>query len=299
MIGYLNNHTLILISIPLTFFLIVTEMYIGYRYERKYYTYTDTKHNVLLGIIFAGVEALLSGGCLFVMDAVMNRGFKIAPSNVYAYWISLYFFEDLLYYTMHYLDHHIRILWAGHITHHSSDQFNFSVGLRAAIFEPVEKFIFFLPLAIAGYRVLDILLIYLLSQTLGTLAHTKLIKKLGVLDYFLVTPSNHRVHHAKNLTYLDKNFGMTITLWDKLFGTYQKEIDGEKIEYGVRKDTPYKNFADVITFEIKQIVVDARQKISIRQKLNYIFGRPGYSHDGSRKTTKQLRKMLTEDNSGF
>lgn len=86
---------------------------------------------------------------------------------------------------------------------------------------------------------------------------------------------------------------MTIILWDKIFGTYQKESDTEVIEFGVRKSSQYSNFADVVTNEIKQIVNDASQKIPLRQKLKYIFGVPGYSHDGSRKTTKQLRKELS------
>ena len=166
------------------------------------------------------------------------------------------------------------------------------MGLRAAIFEPVEKFIFFIPLAIIGYGVLDILLIYLLSQTFGTLAHTKLIKRLGVLDHVFVTPSNHRVHHGKNLKYLDKNFGMTIILWDKIFGTYQKEVETDPVEFGVRKPIAYNNFADVITNEIRQIILDARQNIPLKQKLKYIFGLPGYSHDGTRRTTKQMRQDI-------
>ncbi|MEO9032374.1 MAG: sterol desaturase family protein [Ginsengibacter sp.] len=296
MIGFLNNQSAILISIPLTFLLIVTELYISYRYDKKYYSFTDTKHNILLGVIFAGVEALLSGGCLLMMNVIAGVGFKVAPANAWVYWITLYFFEDLLYYTMHFLDHHIRILWAGHITHHSSDKFNFSVGLRAAIFEPVEKFIFFIPLALIGYHAIDILLVYILSQTFGTLAHTNLIKKLGVLDYFLVTPSNHRVHHAKNIRYLDKNFGMTIVIWDKIFGTYEKEEEEEPVEFGVQRTTPYTSFADVVTNEIKQIIKDASQEITLRQKLKYIFGLPGYSHDGSRKTTKQLRQENISEN---
>ena len=292
MSGILNNQSAILISVPLTFLLIFFEMYIGYRHEKKYYNTTDTKHNILLGVIFAGLEAILGGFCLLMMSVILNHGLKIAPSNIYVYWISLYFLEDLLYYTMHFLDHHIRILWAGHITHHSSNQFNFSVGLRAAIFEPVEKFVFFIPLAILGYGPLDILLVYLLSQTFGTLAHTKLIRKLGALDHFLVTPSNHRVHHGKNLKYLDKNYGMTIVLWDKIFGTYQKEDETEPVEYGVRRAIPYTNFFDVVTNEIMQIIKDVSQKITFKQKLKYIFGLPGYSHDGSRKTTKQLRQNV-------
>jgi sterol desaturase/sphingolipid hydroxylase (fatty acid hydroxylase superfamily) len=266
-------------------------LYIGYRQQKKYYTYTDTRDNVLLGIIFAGIEALLGGACLLMLLTVYDHGFKIAPINLYVYWITLYLLEDLIYYTMHYLDHHVRVLWAGHITHHSSDQFNFSVGVRAAIFEPVEKFFFFIPLAVIGYRPIDMLLIYIIAQTYGTLAHTRLIKKMGLLEYILVTPSHHRVHHAKNIKYLDKNFGMTIILWDKLFGTFQKEEQDEPVEFGIRKPEPYKNFADVVTCEIKQIVHDTRKPMRLKQKLKYLFGPPGYSHDGSRQTTKQLRNQ--------
>ena len=295
MIGFVNSKFVALWSIPFTFLLICIELYIGYRQQKKYYAYVDTRDNVLLGILFAGIEALLGGACLLMLITIYDRGFKMAPANFYVYWITLYLSEDFIYYTMHYLDHHVRVLWAGHITHHSSDQFNFSVGVRAAIFEPVEKFFFFIPLAVMGYRPIDILLIYIISQTYGTLAHTRLIKKMGWLEYFMVTPSHHRVHHAKNIKYLDKNFGMTIILWDKLFGTFQLEDNDEPIEFGIRKPEPYKSFADVVTYEIKQIVNDTRKPVALKQKLKYLFGPPGYSHDGSRQTTKQLRNLKAMD----
>ncbi|MEO7047741.1 MAG: sterol desaturase family protein [Ferruginibacter sp.] len=289
MMGFLNSKMVAIWSIPFTFLLIVTELYIGWRQQKKYYTTIDTRDNVLLGIVFALVEALFGGICLLMLIAFYDHGFKIAPNNLFIYWIVLYLSEDLLYYWMHYLDHHIRVLWAGHITHHSSAEFNFSVGVRAALFEPVEKFIFFIPLAVIGFKTIDILLIYILSQTYGKLAHTRLIKNMGLLEYFFVTPSHHRVHHAKNVKYLDKNFGMTIIVWDKLFGTFQKEEASEPIEFGIRKETPYKSFMDVVTNEIHQIVKDARQPISFKQRFKYIFGSPGYSHDGSRQTTRQLQ----------
>ncbi|WP_460553145.1 sterol desaturase family protein [Ferruginibacter profundus] len=287
----MNSKLVVILSIPLTFLLICIELYIGYRQQQKYYAYTDTRDNILLGLLFAGAEALLGGACLLMLIAVYDHGFKMAPVHIYLYWLTLYFAEDLIYYTMHYLDHHVRLLWAGHITHHSSDQFNFSVGVRAAIFEPVEKFFFFIPLALLGYRPIDILLIYIISQTYGTLAHTRLIKKMGILEYFMVTPSHHRVHHAKNIKYLDKNFGMTIILWDKLFGTFQKEEQEEPVEFGIRKATPYKDFADVVTYEIKQLVNDTRKPVAFKQKMKYLFGPPGYSHDGSTQTTRELQKQ--------
>jgi sterol desaturase/sphingolipid hydroxylase (fatty acid hydroxylase superfamily) len=289
MMGFINSKMVAIWSIPFTFLLIVTELYIGWRQQKKYYNTIDTRDNVLLGILFALVEAVFGGICLLMLIAFYDHGFKMAPHNLFVYWIVLYFSEDLLYYWMHYLDHHIRVLWAGHITHHSSGEFNFSVGVRAALFEPVEKFIFFIPLAIIGFKPIDILLIYILSQTYGTLAHTRLIKSMGLLEYFFVTPSHHRVHHAKNVKYLDKNFGMTIIIWDKIFGTFQKEEASEPIVFGIRKGTPYKSFMDVVTNEIHQIVKDARQPIPFKQRLKYIFGSPGYSHDGSRQTTRQLQ----------
>ncbi|MBS1512167.1 MAG: sterol desaturase family protein [Bacteroidetes bacterium] len=290
MMGFINSKMVVIFSIPFTFLLVCIELYIGHRQQKKYYSVTDTKHNVLLGVLFAGVEALLGGACLLMLITIYDHGFRRAPANIYVYWISLYLLEDLIYYTMHYLDHHIRILWAGHITHHNSDEFNFSVGVRAAIFEPVEKFFFFIPLALVGFRPVDILLIYIISQTYGTLAHTRLINRMGFLEYVLITPSHHRVHHAKNIVYLDKNFGMTIVLWDKLFGTFQKEMEATPVEFGVRKAAPYKNFADVVTNEIKSIINDTRKPVTMKQKLRYLFGPPGYSHDGSRLTTKELRK---------
>lgn len=295
MIGSINNLNIALLTVPFTFLLIVIEIYITHRQQQKYYSAIDTRDNVLLGVVFAAIEASLGGLCLLMLIAIYNHRLISAPVNVFAYWFSLYILEDLIYYTMHYLDHNIRVLWAGHITHHSSSEFNFSVGLRAAIFEPVEKFIFFIPLAVMGYRPIDILLIYILSQTWGTLAHTRIIKKMGFLEYILITPSHHRVHHGKNIKYLDKNFGMTIIIWDKLFGTFQKEDETEPIEFGIRKATPYKSFMDVVTFEIKQIIKDARQPIGFKQKMKYIFGPPGYSHDGSRQTTRQLRKQQHKD----
>ncbi len=297
MLGFINNKFVVLWSIPFTFLLVILELYIGHRQHKKYYSIKDTRDNILLGLIFAAIEAMFGGICVLLLFAVYIPALKLAPHNIYLYWISLFFLEDLLYYTMHYLDHNIRLLWAGHITHHSSEQFNFSVGVRAAIFEPVEKFIFFIPLAVIGYRPLDILLIYALSQTYGTLAHTRVIKKLGFLEYFMITPSHHRVHHAKNVKYLDKNFGMTIVLWDKLFGTFQKEVATIPIEYGIRKEKPYNNFIDVVTHEIRQIIIDCSQPISFKQKLKYIFGKPGYSHNGSRQTAQQLREKEVRDSS--
>ena len=153
----------------------------------------------------------------------------------------------------------------------------------------MEKFIFFIPLALIGYRPVDIVLIYLLTQGWGTFVHTRLIRKLGPLEYIFTTPSHHRVHHGRNPRYLDKNFGMFLIVWDKLFGTFEPERPEEEVEFGIVHPVAYKHYFDIIFHEYAQIVRDIRKPISVKQKLNYLFGPPGYSHDGTRFTAKQLQ----------
>lgn len=172
------------------------------------------------------------------------------------------------------MDHRIRFLWAGHVHHHSSKEFNFSVDLRSAVFEPIEKFFFFIPLAFIGFRPLDIVLIYVLSQGWGTFVHTKAIKKLGPLEYIFTTPSHHRVHHGGNINYLDKNYGMFLIIWDKLFGTFRAEDPAEPVRYGTLKEVAYKNYLDIVFNEYGQIIKDSMQNISFKQKLKYILALP-------------------------
>jgi len=293
MIGYLTNEMAMLWSTPITLFFILLEMYISNRYNRGYYKTADTKQNAFLALSFFIVDSLTKVSGFLMLSVFYRHGFNIAPDNskhIGYYWLALLLAEDFFYWFMHLMDHKIRFLWAGHIHHHSSREFNFSVGIRSAVFEPIEKFFFFIPLAIIGFRPIDIVLIYILTQGWGTFLHTRMVKKLGVLEKILITPSHHRVHHGRNIKYLDKNFGMFLIIWDKLFGTFQAEDEMEPVDFGLVKNIEYKNYLDIIFYEIKLIIKDTKQNIPLTQKMKYIFGPPGYSHDGSRKTSKQLQK---------
>jgi len=123
--------------------------------------------------------------------------------------------------------------------------------------------------------------------------HTELIHKMGWLEYILVTPSHHRVHHASNPKYLDKNMGMFLIVWDKLFGTFQPELSAtnyQPVKYGLTKNLENPNALSIIFHEWIQIAKDVFQpSISFKQRMNYLFGPPGYSHDGSRLTSEQIR----------
>lgn len=285
------DQLILLLNAPLTLALMVIEIIYSTRYDKQYYTLKDTMANLLLGGCYILIDVLTKGAGILMLSFFFTYGFHLAPSphQAFLYWFSLLILEDFVYWFMHLMDHRVRFLWAGHIHHHSSKEFNFSVGLRSAVFEPIEKFFFFIPLAAIGYQPIDIVFIYLLSQGWGTFVHTRTIKKLGVLEYIFTTPSHHRVHHARNVKYLDKNYGMFLIIWDKMFGTFEPEDPNEPVDYGTLGNIDYKNYLDIIFHEYQQILKDLKLRIPFQQKIRYIFGPPGYSHDGSRKTTRQLQ----------
>ena len=243
-------------------------------------------------LISAGLEVLVLMGFGFYLlhFAYQYRFFTF--ENAWAYWVLLFFAEDLLFYWLHYLEHHSRFFWAIHVTHHSSQNFNLSVGFRSSAFEPLIRFAFFAPLGFMGFQAGDVLLMYSLTQIIGLLSHTQYFKNLGWLEHLLATPSNHRVHHGSNAVYLDKNLGMTIMLWDRLFNTYQPELNAEPVRYGLTKPVALNHPGKVLMHEWQEMAADLkRTDIDWNTKLKYIFYAPGWSHDGSRKTSRQLQKQ--------
>ena len=146
--------------------------------------------------------------------------------------------EDFLYYWLHRFDHEIRLFWAVHVTHHSSEQMNFTRRIPFFRFSAAVPVYLFYSAGLAGIPALDIVFIYSATQIWGIFVHTELINKMGWLEYILVTPSHHRVHHASNPKYLDKNMGMFLIIWDQLFGTFQPELPDEEYQpkkYGLTK----------------------------------------------------------------
>src|SRR5690606_16787634 len=146
---------------------------------------------------------------------------------------------------------------------------------------------------------LDILFMYSATQIWGTFVHTRLIGKLGWLEWVLVTPSHHRVHHASNTRYLDKNMGMFLIIWDRMFGTFQKELpesEYEPVRFGIT--TPLKKSGPLFLLFHEWIAIwrDVTAKgLTWSQRSRYLFDVPGYSHDHSRKTTKQLQAGEVSD----
>ena len=293
-VNNLREQILILTSTPIYIIIIGLEILLSNYQHRKLYTWKDTIANIYLMLLNGGIDLLFRVVYLVVLNYFYQHHF-ISITNVVAYWFVLLIAEDFLYYWLHRFDHEIRFFWAVHVTHHSSEQMNFTVGFRSSVFQPLYRFVYFIPLALCGFKPIDIIFIYAATQIWGIFVHTELIKKMGWLEYFLVTPSHHRVHHASNPKYLDKNMGMFLIIWDQLFGTFQPELPDEEYQpkkYGLTKNIENKNPANIVFHEWTNIGKDVlRKDISWRMKWNYIFGPPGWSHDGSSLTSEQMREQ--------
>ena len=163
---------------------------------------------------------------------------------------------------------------------------------------PFYRYLYFIPLALIGFRPIDILFMYALTQTYGILVHTQAIKRLPKwIEYIFVTPSHHRVHHASNVPYLDKNMGMVLIIWDRLFGTFVPEMPEEPIRYGLTKplENPH-HPVHIIFHEWKAIARTLKRDIPFKDKFRYLFKAPGWSHDNSTFTAKEMQAKWKEEN---
>jgi hypothetical protein len=134
--------------------------------------------------------------------------------------------------------------------------------------------------------------VYAATQIFGILAHTQTVGRLGFLEYIFITPSHHRVHHGSNVRYLDKNMGMLFVFWDKLFGTFQVEDEQDPVKFGLTQNIETFHPIKMVFHEWKSMLVDLKKSPTVSDKLRYVFGPPGWSHDGSKKTSAQLRQEL-------
>ncbi|MFN5476180.1 MAG: sterol desaturase family protein [Sphingobacteriales bacterium] len=289
----LREQLLILATTPIYVIIIGMEIILSNLQEKKLYSVKDTVNNFLLMLLNGGLDLLFRSVYVVVLVFVWN--YRVAEiSTPWMYWITLLLAEDFLFYWLHRLDHEIRLFWAVHVTHHSSEHMNLSVGFRSSVLQPLYRFIYFIPLAWFGFQPMDIIFMYSATQIWGILIHTEYVNKLGFLEHILVTPSHHRVHHASNALYLDKNMGMFLIIWDKMFGTFQEELPREQyqpIRYGLTKPLESENPVHIVSHEWIAIAKDVSQKgLTIKERMGYLFGPPGWSHDGSRKTSEQMRE---------
>jgi sterol desaturase/sphingolipid hydroxylase (fatty acid hydroxylase superfamily) len=227
-------------------------------------------------------------------NVVINTGWKLAVVVVYAaayeltplrmdpgdwwVWPLLFVCEDLCYYTFHRTHHEIRLLWASHVVHHSSQHYNLSTALRQT-WTPMTALPYWLPLALIGFKPWMILLAQTWSLTYQFWLHTERIGKLPRwFEAVWNTPSHHRVHHGSQEQYLDRNHGGILIIWDRLFGTFEPER--ERVRYGLTTNLQTHRPIDVAFHEFRDIWRDVRAAPTWREKAGYALGRPGWRPAG-------------------
>ncbi|MBV6501024.1 MAG: hypothetical protein CJBNEKGG_03519 [Prosthecobacter sp.] len=272
-----REQSLMLFSVPLILLAILIEVAVTHFRHIRAYTWRETLTNFYLASLNGSLDLLLRATVVLPVLVFCWQHRLISWEKGWGYWLALFVLEDFAYYALHFVDHHCRLFWAVHVTHHSSPEFNLTTGFRSSVFQPVYRTAYFAPIALLGFEPLDVLFMYAATQIYGSLIHTERIRRLGWLEHVLVTPSHHRVHHASNPRYLDKNMGMCLILWDKLFGTFQAEDDSDPPRYGLTKPLPDRGPVNIVFHEWKDMLSDFwNSPLPLWRRIGHLLRGPGW-----------------------
>lgn len=216
---------------PIFLLIALFEWFIRFKKGDKKYTAGSLIMNISIGAIDQISSLVYFALLFFALSYVYNHFRILEMENSWYQWVLAYIVVDFLSYWYHRFSHRVNILWAGHVTHHSSEQFNFSNGFRTSPFQGINRIIFWSILPIFGFSPAVLVITLKVSGLYDFILHNEYIPKLRAIEKILITPSLHRVHHGKNDLFIDKNYGSTFSIWDRLFGTYQEET--ETVIYGI------------------------------------------------------------------
>lgn len=279
---------LILYAIPFFVLTIIIEIIVDVRERHQGYEWKDTATslsmglgNVFLGLLTKGIQI---GAFFYIYDHF--RLFSI-PFAWWS-WILILVIDDFIYYIFHRTSHESRFFWASHVVHHSSQKYNLSTALRQTWSGTVTSFVFWLPLPLLGFHPVMILAQMSISLIYQYWIHTEHIDKMPAwFEAVFNTPSHHRVHHAVNPQYLDRNHAGIFIIWDRWLGTFTPET--EKPTYGLVKNIGSFNPLYVAFHEWIDMFKDmGRNKLSLFERIQYLFMPPGWKHDGSGRTSQDI-----------
>jgi len=224
----------VLYAVPVFFLLIGLELLADRWRGVRTYRSADAINSLSAGVLSTTCGLLTKTvGVLTYTLAWQHLGL-LAPDPASPWtWVAAFVFYDFCYYWNHRLGHERNVLWAAHSVHHQSEEYNLSTALRQTSTGFIFGWIFYLPMALAGIPPLVFLTVAAMNLLYQFWVHTRHVPKLGPLEWVFITPSNHRVHHAQNPVYMDRNYGGVFILWDRLFGTFQEELDEEPVVFGV------------------------------------------------------------------
>ena len=280
---------IILQAVPAFILLIIVEAVYLIREHRFPNTKKDMLASAGLSLGYFILGPITKASNLIVYALLYQYRICALPNNMWLAWILCFLAYDFTHYWSHRLSHEVRFLWASHSVHHSAEVFTLSTAFRLSWTSNLSGlFLFWAWMPLVGVTPAMLLFMKALTGIYAFWLHTEAIKKLPKwIEAVFNTPSHHRVHHASDVEYLDKNHGGALIVWDKIFGTFCEE--GHAPKYGLTTNVPSQNPFVITFFEWNNLFRDLKKARNLREGLNYIFRAPGWSKDGSTKTTRQLQ----------
>ena len=271
-------------AVPFFLLAIIIELLVNHYRKAGVYRSNDAINSISAGMLdttlgyFTKFLPLLGWGFVMQNFALIDMPmawFDLSPRGL-ALWVTAALAWDFCYYWFHRFSHEISILWAAHAVHHQSEEYNLSTALRQTSTGFLFGWIFYLPLFAIGFPLAVLVTVNAINLIYQFWVHTRLIGRLGPLEAVLMTPSHHRVHHAQNERYIDKNYGGMLIVWDRLFGTYEPEADDEPVVFGVRRPLASWNpfWANLQVYDY--LLFDARHAKRWRDKLGIWFRKTGW-----------------------
>jgi len=262
---------LILLALSPIFFVFIVFEFIKFR---RYYEVKDSLANTMLALMHQlsdALSVLLLLPFFYWLHQYSLFSIDLNPFTIFIAFI----LQDFLYYWFHRASHHIHWFWAAHVVHHSSKNMNFTTAFRQSIFYPVVgMWLFWLPIIIIGFEPRFMLMIVGVNLAYQFFVHTQIVGRLGWLEYLFNTPSHHRVHHAINKGYIDKNFAGVLIVWDKLFGTFVQERDKDQNQYGIMGDCDSTNPWTISVMQWRIMLTQFNSATHLKEKLKAVFGYP-------------------------
>jgi sterol desaturase/sphingolipid hydroxylase (fatty acid hydroxylase superfamily) len=281
-------------AVPVFILLIVIEMIWARRNAPEKYEPRDTLTSLVFGF-GSSVAGLLFGGAILALMIQLHAHRAVTVPWAWWAWALCFVLDDLAYYAFHRSAHRVRWFWASHVNHHSSQHYNLSTALRQTWTGWLAlSFVFRLPLVMVGFDPAMVVFVGGINLIYQFWIHTEVIGRFPHwFEAIMNTPSHHRVHHATNPRYLDANYAGVFIVWDRLFGTFVAEVDEDPVRYGIVRQLGSFNLIHAALHEWIAIARDVRTA-PWRYKLAYIWRTPGWSHDGSRETSDQIKARWRE-----
>ena len=280
-------------AIPFFVATVILEIILTVKVKLKDYEFKDAGTSIIMGLGNVFISIFTKIMILAVFLFLYKFRFFTIPFVWWA-WLILLFAEDFCYYWFHRISHESRLFWASHVVHHSSQKYNLSTALRQTWSGSFYTFIFWFPLIIIGFHPIMVLVQMSISLIYQYWIHTELINKMPKwFEAVFNTPSHHRVHHATNPQYLDRNHAGIFIIWDRLFKTFEPEV--EKPVYGLVTNINTYNPIKIAFLEWKNMLKDFySSKTSLKNKFKYLIKPPGWKHDGTSILSTDLRKKWEE-----